>query len=174
MNHCYVSRMLCLCIVFLAGCQSFVKDIDYSSNDSVEGFYNPNIKGVKQFKRPNGQVLVINSDDLFELGDCSFTSKALPYLSSALYFINKQSEKSTVDVRAFTDNVASDAAQLELTRSQAESVASYLWAHGLDIDRLTVSGVKPSTVVGNKTMSPKQLAMLRRVEITVSPQGGRQ
>ncbi|VWB05969.1 membrane protein [Burkholderia lata] len=71
---------------------------------------------------------------------------------------------SQVSVTGFTDSVGSDDYNLALSKRRAESVATYLKAHGLKTDSLTVSGRgKADPVASNAT--PEGRASNRRVEI---------
>lgn len=71
---------------------------------------------------------------------------------------------SQVTVTGFTDSVGSDDYNLALSKRRAESVATYLKAHGLKADSMTVSGRgKADPVASNAT--PEGRASNRRVEI---------
>ena len=120
---------------------------------------------VALINKPVSQVLVLSSDQVFELSSCSFTTQAPKYLKDMLAFNNNQPENSYIKITSFTDNVASDADQLELTRSQSESLAAFLWSQGIQRDRLVVKGTRPSEVLGHRSLTPEQQALSRRIEI---------
>ena len=121
--------------------------------------------------RPARQVMVLGADHVFELSGCAFTNQAPKYLDEALTFVENQPNQAKITIRALTDNVASDVDQLELTRSQAESIAAFLWAQGVSRDRLIVMGTRPSKTLPSYGLTPEQLAMSRRIEIISQDMG---
>ena len=169
-KHSY-TIFLPLIIASVVGCGS-LDTVTYVPN-TTEYFTNSSgkkIPGIEAHERATGTVVSISSDQLFELGGCEFTKQAASYLAKALQFANQQQYK-TMLIKGYTDNVAADEAQMNMTRSQAEAVASYFWSAGIPVKAMKVEGSAPSEYIGQQALSPKQLAGIRRVEISLLPQG---
>lgn len=152
MKHRYLTTFILFAIAIfsMVGCQDLYQEPD---------------ENAMLLNKPGRQVMVLSADYVFELSSCAFSNQAPKYLEETLNFVNNQPDNTMITIRALTDNVASDVDQLELTRSQAESIAAFLWAQGVSRDRLFVKGTRPSKTLPSYGLTPEQLAMSRRIEV---------
>lgn len=121
----------------------------------------------KQTKR--GLVITLG-DVLFEVDKANLKSgatRSLDQLAKAL----RDDPNSHVSIEGHTDSTGSRMHNMALSRERAESVKSYLVAHGVDTARITTRGLGPDyPVATNKTAAGRQ--QNRRVEVIVkNPEG---
>lgn len=81
-------------------------------------------------------------------------------------FVLKQQPDKPILIEGHTDSTGTDARNLELSQERAESVASYLAAHGVSRDLMTTTGVGAARPIASND-TPAGRAANRRVEITV-------
>ena len=168
MKSCSISILFSSLLFILAGCENQTETTyatgitQYYYEDGSE------MPGIRSYTRPDSTLLVISSDKAFECGGCQFNKDAHNYLQTALTAIKSIPHKSVV-VRAYTDDVSSDRDQLALTNAQAQAVAAYFWASGVSLDNIDAQGTTPSQTLGSQTDNPRELSMVRRVEISLLP-----
>ena len=101
----------------------------------------------------------------FDFGKYELKDKSITELDKALRFLN-DNPKVRVEISGHTDNVGTAAANLQLSLKRAQSVATYLIAHGIASGRIIQKGygadkpLKPNDTEENKQIN-------RRIEFRV-------
>jgi len=109
-----------------------------------------------------GTVLTLGSV-LFAPGQATLKSEALQNLYSLVTFMQEDSERTAI-IEGYTDNVGSDALNLDLSQRRAEAVRGFLIKNGVNGERVTARGYgEASPVASNDTEAGRQ--QNRRVEI---------
>jgi outer membrane protein OmpA-like peptidoglycan-associated protein len=124
------------------------------------------VASVKQ--EPRGMVITLSGAVLFATGESELLPTAQSKLSEVARALTQQDKDSSILIEGHTDSQGSDEMNLELSRKRAESVKSYLVAHGIAADRLTAKGMGETQPIAKNT-SPEGRATNRRVEIVVQP-----
>jgi len=108
---------------------------------------------------PGGVTFAFNSADL--------NSQFFPVLDKVAATLAEY-DKTIIEVAGHTDNVGSDAYNLQLSDRRANSVAAYLSGHGVARTRIvTVGAGEGHPIASNDTDAGR--AQNRRVEITIVP-----
>lgn len=90
-----------------------------------------------------GATIVLNNI-FFETGKWELQPKSVTELRK-LSALMQQNPQLKVEIGGHTDDVGSDAANLELSRKRAQAVVSYLTKNGIDASRLTAKGYGETT-----------------------------
>jgi OOP family OmpA-OmpF porin len=100
----------------------------------------------------------------FDFGKATIRARSLPYLDRVAAMLKQKG--FSLKLAGHTDNVGSDAANLRLSKSRAESVKSYLVSQGVNSGRVEAVGYGESQPIAtNKTDAGRQKN--RRVEFTL-------
>lgn len=135
------------------------------SKEAFERLAAANAAAVKHEAR--GTVITLSGNVLF----ASAKSALLPGAQNSLEQVAealKSNEESKILIEGHTDSKGSEASNMALSRSRAESVQAYLASRGIPMDRMSAIGIGPSRPVADNT-SPEGRANNRRVEIIVQP-----
>jgi outer membrane protein OmpA-like peptidoglycan-associated protein len=117
----------------------------------------------KQTER--GLVLTLG-DVLFETGKADLRPGALRNLYPLVTFLQKYPERRVV-IEGHTDNVGSDAYNLDLSQRRADAVRDFLLQNGVKAAQMSMRGYgKASPVASNNTAGGRQ--QNRRVELIIS------
>jgi len=112
-----------------------------------------------------GLVLTLG-DVLFETGQADLRPGALRNLYPLVAFLQKYPERRVV-IEGHTDNVGSDAYNLDLSQRRADAVRDFLLQNGVNAAQLSTRGYgKASPVASNATAEGRQRN--RRVELIIS------
>jgi outer membrane protein OmpA-like peptidoglycan-associated protein len=123
------------------------------------------IDALKAQQTARGLVMTF-SDVLFDTGKSELNPNAKPRLDALAAFLRDHTSR-LVQIDGFTDNVGSDAYNMELSRA----VQSSLLARGIDPSRIRTSAYgKAFPVASNSTASGRQLN--RRVEVVIGNEDG--
>ena len=101
----------------------------------------------------------------FELDKAFIPDVNKPFLDRAAEIITETPDMELVII-GHTDNLASDAYNLELSRERAESVKEYLVAQGVDADKLRTVGMGESEPIADNSTELGRFRN-RRIEFTV-------
>lgn len=99
----------------------------------------------------------------FETGKAVILSKSEPLLIEIAQVIKSRPELGTISIEGHTDDVGSDATNLRLSQSRAESVREFLINAGVNADRIIATGYGESRPIAEGT-SREARAANRRVE----------
>ncbi len=100
----------------------------------------------------------------FDFGKATIRARSLPYLNNVVELLTKKG--ISLKLAGHTDNVGSDAANLNLSRNRANAVRDYLISQGANGSKIEATGYgesQPSS--SNKTAEGRQ--QNRRVEFTI-------
>jgi outer membrane protein OmpA-like peptidoglycan-associated protein len=112
-----------------------------------------------------GLVLTLG-DVLFETGKADLRPGALRNLYPLVTFLQKYPERRVL-IEGHTDNVGSDAYNLDLSQRRADAVRDFLLQNGVNAAQLATRGYgKASPVASNDTAEGRQRN--RRVELIIS------
>jgi outer membrane protein OmpA-like peptidoglycan-associated protein len=113
-----------------------------------------------------GVLIFLPSAALFESGKSALNvQESDAYIQRVAQLINTKTEKNVV-LEGHTDNIGSDALNLELSESRARSVREALITRGVDAKRLTTLGYSLNRpVASNATDEGRKLN--RRVEVVI-------
>jgi outer membrane protein OmpA-like peptidoglycan-associated protein len=127
------------------------------------------IDALKAQQTERGLVMTF-SDVLFDTGKAELNPNAKPRLDQLAAFL-KDHPSRQVQIDGFTDNVGSDAFNMELSRNRADAVQSSLLSRGIDPSRIHTSAYgKSFPVASNSNASGRQLN--RRVEVVIGNEDG--
>jgi OOP family OmpA-OmpF porin len=100
----------------------------------------------------------------FDFGKATIRARSLPYLDRVAAMLKQKG--FSLKLAGHTDNVGSDAANLKLSKSRAESIKSYLVSQGVHSGKIEAVGYGESQPIAtNKTDAGRQKN--RRVEFTL-------
>lgn len=123
--------------------------------------------GVRVVREGDNITLVMPGNITFDTARVDIKPNFLPVLDSVAKVLN-EFDKTILDVAGHTDSVGSDADNLRLSESRANSVANYLRGQGVKPERLTTVGYgETRPVADNSTAAGKE--QNRRVELTLLP-----
>ncbi len=143
-----------------------------NDNDTVPDLedFCPNTPGQPGGKRPGcpGLVVVtakeirITQQIHFEFNKSTIRPESFPILDAVVQVLN-DNPKITLEIQGHTDNVGQPAYNKKLSQQRADSVRSYLTAHGIDLGRLHATGYgQTQPIVANTTDANR--ALNRRVQ----------
>jgi outer membrane protein OmpA-like peptidoglycan-associated protein len=116
-----------------------------------------------------GDTIKIGEKVRFATGSAELDPNSSTLLNAVAGLMKRKSEIRKVEIAGHTDNVGSDAFNLDLSKRRAASVRSYLLDAGVEADRLVSQGYgesRPTTT--NRTRDGR--ATNRRVEFTILEQ----
>lgn len=121
--------------------------------------------------RPTDRGLVLTLGDvLFEFGKSTMRSGGLKSMDDLAGFLQEYPERNIM-IEGFTDNIGSEAYNLELSRNRANSVKTELTNRRIASNRINTIGYAfQFPVANNSTEAGRQ--QNRRVEIVISDQNG--
>jgi outer membrane protein OmpA-like peptidoglycan-associated protein len=122
---------------------------------------------VKQDAR--GSVITIPGNVLFASGKSTLLGGAQQRLGAVADALKDQADHDII-VEGHTDSNGSDASNLQLSQSRAQTVRDFLVSRGVPSERIRAQGVGESRPVADNT-TPEGRANNRRVEIIVSSGG---
>lgn len=135
------------------------------SREAFQRLAAANAAAVKQEER--GTVITLSGNVLFASGKAALlpgAQNSLEQVAEAL----KNDEQSKILIEGHTDSKGTEASNLALSKSRAESVQAFLASRGLPMERMTAVGLGPNRPVADNA-SPEGRANNRRVEIIVQP-----
>jgi outer membrane protein OmpA-like peptidoglycan-associated protein len=116
-------------------------------------------------EKPSGTVITVAGAFLFSSGKSELQPGAGQKLDKIADALSQQGDRKII-VRGYTDSTGAAEANVALSKARADSVASYLAAHGVPRDKITTDGLGESDPVApNDTATGR--ASNRRVEIEV-------
>jgi outer membrane protein OmpA-like peptidoglycan-associated protein len=119
-------------------------------------------------KDTRGTVITLSGEVLFASGKSELMPGAEAKLDQVATALTQQGQDAHIVVEGYTDSKGSDTFNLDLSTRRAETVRTYLSAHGVPHDRITARGMGEATpIANNKTAEGR--ANNRRVEIVVAP-----
>lgn len=84
--------------------------------------------------------VILPDDIIFETASSTIKYEAYPLLNQIVFFL-KQYGYVHMAIVGHSDVVGTNAGQIHQSSLQAQSVATYVWSHGINIDRIEVYGV---------------------------------
>lgn len=121
---------------------------------------------ILDLKVTNRGLVLTLGDVLFATNHAELLSGASGHLDKLANFLQEYPDR-TVMIEGYTDSTGSPAYNLDLSQRRADSVRSYLSAHGVDPARISASGRGMSDPVSsNDSATGRQ--QNRRVEVIVS------
>ncbi|MEP7088097.1 MAG: OmpA family protein [Gemmatimonadota bacterium] len=114
-------------------------------------------------------VILVLRDANFDVGKSVLRPRARATLDSLAHELNRPAARSVnISITGYTDSVGTDEYNMKLGMARAQSVQSYLAAHGVDASRMAAdSKGEADPVAPNST--PAGRALNRRVEIGKQP-----
>lgn len=110
--------------------------------------------------------LVLPSDSFFEPNETELKVDSYPILNNVTDVLKKMGASLPITLTGFTDEIGSLPYKLQLSKLQAQSVATYLWTHGINMERMAVYGGADSASIANpNTLDGRYYN--RRIEITL-------
>jgi outer membrane protein OmpA-like peptidoglycan-associated protein len=111
------------------------------------------------------------SDVLFEFDKANLKAGSARNLTSITEFLRENPQRQ-ITVEGYTDNVGSDAYNLELSQRRAEAVRDFFVQNGISADRINARGLgEEYPVASNETQAGRQEN--RRVQIIIVNENGR-
>ena len=123
--------------------------------------------GVQVVETDDSIRLIMPGNITFKTDSADINSSFYSVLNSVAKVLNKYSN-STVLVSGHTDSTGSAAYNLDLSKSRAQSVASYLEGQGVKSSRFEVLGMGSSNPIASNS-SVEGRSQNRRVEIKIVP-----
>ena len=108
----------------------------------------------------------IGAPILFETNSDRLKSDVNTIMDTVVVFMLENPDVTKLEVSAHTDNVGSDAYNLQLSKRRAATVVNYLVSHGVERKRLVPVGYGESRPL-NKNATPQQREVNRRVEFMI-------
>lgn len=119
-----------------------------------------------QAKQTDRGLVLTLGDVLFETGKADLRPGALRNLYPLVTFLQKYPERRVV-IEGHTDNVGSEAYNLDLSQRRADMVRDFLFQNGVNAAQMSTRGYgKASPVASNDTAEGRQ--QNRRVELIIS------
>ncbi|MBR6177070.1 MAG: OmpA family protein [Bacteroidales bacterium] len=108
----------------------------------------------------------IGAPILFETNSDRLKSDVNTIMDTVVVFMIENPDVTKLEVSAHTDNVGSDAYNLQLSKRRANTVVNYLVSHGVERKRIVPVGYGESRPL-NKNATPQQREINRRVEFMI-------
>ena len=126
--------------------------------------------GVEVERQGDNIMLNMPSGITFDFAKSDLKPQFRPVLDNLATTLNEYGQ-TRIEITGHTDSVGSDAANMTLSQSRANSVAGYLGSRGVNNSRMNVNGAgETRPVASNDTEAGR--AENRRVEITLVPTQG--
>jgi outer membrane protein OmpA-like peptidoglycan-associated protein len=123
------------------------------------------MKEIAQVREEKRGLIISLSDILFDSGKATLLPGTQSKLTQLAKILSGYSDRKII-VEGHTDNIGTDAFNLQLSEARAESVRNALLDHGVSADMISAVGYgKSKPVASNETASGRQ--QNRRVEIVV-------
>jgi outer membrane protein OmpA-like peptidoglycan-associated protein len=123
------------------------------------------MKEIAQVREEKRGLIISLSDILFDFGKATLLPGTQSKLTQLAKILSSYSDRKII-VEGHTDNVGTDAFNLQLSEARAESVRNALIDHGVSADMVSAVGYgKSKPVASNETATGRQ--QNRRVEIVV-------
>lgn len=133
------------------------------TQQTIDDFAKQNIRLM-----PIGDLIkiVLPTDTFFRSQSAMLKNDKKPALTQLASLIRRYGQTATVQIRGFTDPIASDEDSKQLSLTRARAVLVYLWAQGLDADHLYAIGYGANHLVADPNNVSANAAN-RRIEIIV-------
>jgi outer membrane protein OmpA-like peptidoglycan-associated protein len=164
MNKSYflIINILCSIILLMTGCANSTTSDRHPLTNVRPTLISPGMQIVQLGNRVN---IYISSDRCFEAGTSNIKENYQPNLDN-LVAVLKSYGSTPMTISAYTDNVLPARQAQLLSRAQADSLISYLWAHGIPYQQLYAVGKgQECPIAQNDTVTGS--AMNRRIEISL-------
>jgi outer membrane protein OmpA-like peptidoglycan-associated protein len=135
------------------------------AKQELEGKLTDAIKEIAQVKEEKRGLIISLSDILFDSGKATLLPGTQRQLAQLGKILSSYSDRQIV-VEGYTDNVGSNAFNLQLSEARAESVRNALIEQGVSPDLISAMGYGQSKPVASND-TPQGRAQNRRVEIVV-------
>jgi outer membrane protein OmpA-like peptidoglycan-associated protein len=113
------------------------------------------------------QIVLINERVHFEFGkDRIVGARSFEALDLVAQVIKEHPEIKRLEIAGHTDNVGSDAANLEMSKRRAAAVCAYLMSRGVEASRLTSTGYGPDVPIAKNDTEAGRTAN-RRVQFNI-------
>ncbi len=123
--------------------------------------------GVEVTRQDNNIVLTMPDAITFDFGQAGVKPQFYNVLNNLANTLNQYPE-TRIQIAGHTDNVGSDAANLQLSQQRANSVRTYLASTGVAAQRMQAVGYGESRPIADNS-SDYGRAQNRRVELTLIP-----
>ena len=123
--------------------------------------------GVEVTRQDNNIVLTMPDAITFDFGQAGVKPQFYNVLNNLANTLNQYPE-TRIQIAGHTDNVGSDAANLQLSQQRANSVRTYLASTGVAAQRMPAVGYGESRPIADNS-SDYGRAQNRRVELTLIP-----
>ena len=124
-----------------------------------------NEQGVTVMQLGDTVELVIPTDYLFDGGETEINLSAYPTMDNVVKLL-KQFGASNMTVSGHTDDVGNLFQKLALSEKQAQSVTTYLWAHGINLQRMRFYGLADREAVAGFDTA-RGAGFNRRIQISL-------
>lgn len=108
-------------------------------------------------------TLILPADRYFQIDNAKFNEDEYSALYQVAQYIKTYGDV-LINIAGFTDNTGTPAHQQTLSEQRAQTVLAFLWARGIDIDRLNAVGKGADHDIADNT-SLRGKAFNRRIEI---------
>ena len=117
---------------------------------------------------PKGNYLriLLPADLFFRTNSAALKNNTGPSLTDLAQLLQGYGNTATVQIKGYTDTVASNEEKKMLSLARARTITAFLWSQGLDADHLYAIGYGDSDLLGDPNDVSANAAN-RRVEITV-------
>ncbi|MBM4210943.1 MAG: hypothetical protein FJ186_00195 [Gammaproteobacteria bacterium] len=152
------SIALLLGTALLTACQVYTPEEAYQSLQPVQK--------IKVMDSYNQTLIVLQSSALFSPGTAQLKPGSRDILQDAMDVIEGLSSNLNITVTAYGVPVGNKDAVKKLSEAQAQSVAAFFWAKGVDMKRIKIEG-KSYTDADLQSESVKASMMQYRVEVSL-------
>lgn len=172
MKHTLRNLFLIIFSLFLFGCakEQFCSlncaaptETPVVNQEKIDTFAKQDVKLM-----PKGDYLriVLPADRFFQPGLPALNLNKRAALDQVALLLQSYGKTATVEIKGYTDPIASNEANKALSLARARSVQMYLWSKGLDPDHLYAIGCGSQYLVADPNVVSANAAN-RRVEIIV-------
>ena len=154
----FKSMTLFLSAVLLSACDVYTPKEAYHALQPIQK--------IKVMDTYNQTLIMLQSSELFTPGSAQLKPGAEDILQDAVDVIEGLSPQLKIKVTAYGLPVGNKDSVKKLSRAQAQSVASFIWAQGIDMKRIKVDGQSYSDA-NLQTDSVNASMMQYRVEISL-------
>ena|SRR3990167_7130104 len=142
------------------------KKINYETHSfksTQELIHKLNTMDIQYVQYGDTRTLILPTDRYFTYNSPTFNQFCYKIFPTLLDLLNREPHR-TLYVAAFTDNVNTRFRQKKLTQARAETMITYLWAHGIKAEQLSPEGYgEKYAIASNHTIHGS--AQNRRLEI---------